>query len=120
MKLRLGNQRCFRHTVSYIRARLRYLRDEFSLPLSVLLNILVRYPRIIEYRPDTVLQPRIQWLIDKGVPREKLNKVRFLLGSLEAGVTSVLQRHKCYQASPSADIHVAGIPEAPHGLCAER
>ena len=75
-KLAVSRRNLFMLSVPSVRAKLAFLRTELGMDDADIRRLLLKFPRIIEYRTERTLRPRIDFLLQHGVPRAELSKVK--------------------------------------------
>ena len=87
-KLSVSRRNLFMLSVPSVRAKLAFLRSELALDDADIRRLLLKFPRIIEYKTERTLRPRIDFLLQHGVPQADLGKVnaRWLCSCAARGV----------------------------------
>jgi len=73
-KLSVSRRNLFMLSVPSVRAKLAFLRTELALDDADIRRLLLKFPRIIEYKTERTLRPRIDFLLQHGVPQADLGK----------------------------------------------
>ena len=85
-------------------------------------RLLLKFPRIIEYRTERTLRPRIDFLLQQGVPQADLSKVRCIFGfgpvaALNDGISSPPHPHMMTLCALTLSICSQTLsPRRPHDL----
>ena len=73
-KLAVSRRNLFMLSVPSVRAKLAFLRTELAMDDADIRRLLLKFPRIIEYRTERTLRPRIDFLLQHGVSQADLSK----------------------------------------------
>jgi mTERF len=74
-KLAASRRHLFLLCVPTIRTKLKFLQEEVGLSNEELRKLLVKFPRIMEYKTERTLRPHFQFFEKYGLTRDQLAKV---------------------------------------------
>ena len=84
----------FKNTVETMRKKLQFLRDVVGLSQDELVKVIVKFPRILEYRSEQTVRPRLEFLERMGVPESDIKKV---IMPLEILLTCYIRFRRLYE-----------------------
>lgn len=77
-KLSDARRQLFSLSVPSVRSKLAFLRTELNMDDSDIRKVLLKFPRIIEYKTERTVRPRLDFLLKHGVVQSDLSKVQLL------------------------------------------
>lgn len=92
-KLSDARRQLFSLSVPSVRSKLAFLRTELNMDDSDIRKVLLKFPRIIEYKTERTVRPRLDFLLKHGVVQSDLSKVQLL--ALYCALT--FSNHMCRQ-----------------------
>ena len=74
-KLADSRHQLFSLRVPCVRSKLAFLRNELAMDDADIRRVLLKFPRIIEYKTERTVRPRLNFLLKHGVAQSDLSKV---------------------------------------------
>jgi hypothetical protein len=75
-KLADSRRQLFSLSVPCVRSKLAFLRNELAMDDADIRKVLLKFPRILEYKTERTVRPRLDFLLKHGVVQSDLSKVR--------------------------------------------
>lgn len=59
-----------------LKAKFDFMKEELGLPAEDVKRIVLKCPRILEYKPNRTIAPRLAWLVEElGIPKAEMGKI---------------------------------------------